>query len=150
MRAVLLPEAVRAAIRSEARDAYPHEACGFLLGRLPAEGGAATVRTLRPAANARSAADRRRRYLIDPDAYRAVERESDAEGLDVVGFWHSHPDAPARPSEYDLEHAWPTVAYVIVTVSEGEPGELAAWRLADDRSGFTRLDMLIRHPIEPS
>lgn len=150
MRAIVVPEEIRAAIRSEARRGYPHEACGFLLGRLPAEGGTAVVRTARPATNTRSAADRRRRYLIDPDAYRVVEREADAEGLDVVGFWHSHPDAPARPSEYDLEHAWPTVAYVIVAVADGHPGEIAAWRLADDRSGFTRLDMEIRNAIEPS
>ncbi len=58
-------------------------------------------------------------------------------GLDIVGFYHSHPDHPARPSQFDLDNAWPALVYVIVAVNQGKAGETTAWMLADDRSQFT-------------
>ena len=65
-----------------------------------------------------------------------AEREGRLTGLDVLGFYHSHPDAPARPSEFDLEHAWPNLTYVIISVRAGAPGDITVWHLRDDRSGF--------------
>ena len=78
----------------------------------------------------------RRRFLVRPIDYRAAERRAAQLGAELVGFYHSHPDHPARPSRYDLDHAWPVFAYVIVAVEGGEPRALTSWRLRDDRSAF--------------
>jgi len=78
----------------------------------------------------------RRRFLVRPADYRAAERHATEVGAALLGFYHSHPDAPARPSRYDLEHAWPVFAYVIVGVERGEPAQMTSWRLRDDRSAF--------------
>ena len=69
----------------------------------------------------------------------AAEREAEERGLELVGIYHSHPDAPAVPSEYDREHAWPNSAYVIVSVEDGRAGGLRAWLLTEDRSRFDEL-----------
>ncbi|MDX1623577.1 MAG: M67 family metallopeptidase [Gemmatimonadota bacterium] len=140
---LIVPETTMRTIRAEAEAGHPHEVCGFLLGSR--RGGERVVGEALPAANQRtdSAADR---YRIDADAYRAVEREADRSGAEILGFYHSHPDAPARPSEYDREHAWPSVAYLIVSVREGEAGETTAWRLAEDRSDFESIELEI--PVE--
>jgi proteasome lid subunit RPN8/RPN11 len=120
--------------------------CGFLLGeRDPAAGGFA-VSALRPTDN-RRADEARTRYLIDAESYRAAEREAAAQNLDIVGFYHSHPDAPARPSEFDREHAWPSAAYLIVAVTRAGAGEATGWLLADDRSRFVPLGLQIVDPI---
>lgn len=136
---VRVPTPVMEAIRREAEDGYPHEVCGFLLGSRERD-GRARVERIRRATNARDD-EARTRYTIDPLAYREVERDADREGREIVGFYHSHPDAPARPSAYDLEHAWPRVAYLIVAIEEGRAGEASAWRLDDDRSRFHRLEI---------
>ena len=78
----------------------------------------------------------RRRFRVRPADYRAAERRADELGADLLGFYHSHPDHPARPSRYDLDHAWPTFACVIVAVEGGEPGALTSWRLREDRSAL--------------
>jgi len=77
---------------------------------------------------------------LDPDVYELTqleaERQARAEGLDVLGIVHSHPDHPAEPSSFDLEHAWPYYSYMIVSVSGGAAADQRSWRLRDDRSGF--------------
>ena len=78
----------------------------------------------------------RNRYLIDPLAYLKIEREADKRGLDVLGIYHSHPDVAARPSQFDLDHAWPNFSYLIVSVVKGKAVESNSWRLRDDRSVF--------------
>ena len=120
-------------IREHAREAYPHECCGFLLGRFDED--VRIVAGLARADNARADSPRNR-YSIAPKDFLRVERAARERGHEVVGFYHSHPDHPARPSEFDREHAWPVYAYLIVSVHAGEPGELTAWRLAPDRTGF--------------
>jgi proteasome lid subunit RPN8/RPN11 len=77
-----------------------------------------------------------RRFRIGPDGYRQAEARAAERGGTLVGFYHSHPNEPARPSAYDLEHAWPNLAYVIVSVNGGTPGDITVWHLRDDRSGF--------------
>ena len=124
-----LRQGVEESIRAHARDAYPHECCGALIGH---EG---TVQAIHTLANTTEEGPRRR-FLVRPDDYRAAERESEARGLDLVGFYHSHPDHPARPSQYDLDHAWPFFSYVIVSVTADGSGSLTSWRLRDDRSAF--------------
>jgi proteasome lid subunit RPN8/RPN11 len=74
-----------------------------------------------------------------PREFTRVEREADERGLTLLGFYHSHPDAPPRPSEFDREHAWPWFVYPIIGVQGGEPVEIRAWRLRDERDGYDEL-----------
>lgn len=124
----------------EARDRYPHECCGALLGREEGAGARRLVRVV-PVANERRE-ERERRYLVGPRRILELQEEADGEGLEVLGFFHSHPDHPARPSAFDAEHAWPWYSYVIVPVRDGEPGRARSWRLRDDRSRFDEEEIL--------
>lgn len=135
---VHLPAALRRTLEAEAAAAYPNESCGFLLGE--ANGGAVRVDALRPATNARDDSPRNR-YRIEPEEFLAVVREAESAGQDVVGFYHSHPDAPAKPSAHDREHAWPAYAYLIVSVRGREPVECRAWVLAGERGEFEERDI---------
>ena len=126
------------AIRAHAAKDYPNECCGFLVGKSASPelgaGGVLVVRTI-PAANLRDDSPRNR-FEIDPGDLVKTDRAARAEGLGVVGFYHSHPDAPAQPSEFDREHAWPGYCYVIVSVRQGQTAEIRNWLLCDDRSRF--------------
>jgi proteasome lid subunit RPN8/RPN11 len=113
--------------------AYPEEGCGVLLGR--DRGDAREVARAVLIQNWREDS-KHNRYLIAPEQFLAAEREAQDAALDVVGFFHSHPDHPARPSGFDLEHAWPFYSYLIVSVEHGQATDMRAWRLAEDRSGF--------------
>ena len=119
-----VPRAVLDAIRAHGRETYPHECCGFLLG--PARGDAA-LEAVR-ASNARADSPQNR-YLIPPGEFVRAQRDADRRGLDIVAFYHSHPDHPARPSRFDQDHAWPGYAYLIAEVRGGEPRELRGFRL---------------------
>ena len=116
-------------IRRHGRETYPHECCGALVGR----GRLVTEALALPNAAAEAT---RRRFRIGPRDYRTAERRASERGAELLGFYHSHPDHPARPSQYDLDHAWPVFAYVIVSVEAGRPGALTSWRLREDRSAF--------------
>lgn len=118
-------------IRRAGEQAYPAECCGVLGGRLHPH---RIVERLVPVTNRRT--DDPHRYLISPEDLRQVSVELEGAGLEVLGFYHSHPDHPAEPSRFDQEHAWPWYSYVIVGVSRGLAAELASWRLADDRSAM--------------
>ena len=120
-------------IHSHLCRAYPEEGCGVLLGR-----DQDATRTVERAISFDNvhADERERRYLIAPEQFLAAEKEARDAGLDVVGFFHSHPDHPAAPSAFDLEHAWPFYTYLIVSVRNGAVADAKAWRLADDRSRF--------------
>ena len=133
---ISVPDAALEVLRAEARASYPHECCGALLGRIPGDGAAAwqVVRTV-PLANTWQG-ERERRYLIGTDALLNVELEAEREGLELIGFYHSHPDHAPMPSAFDREHAWPWYTYVIVAVRPDAAGPVRAWRLADDRSAF--------------
>jgi proteasome lid subunit RPN8/RPN11 len=121
------------AIRAHAARDYPHECCGFLVGT--SQGDTVAVSHVSPASNTRDDSPRNR-FEIDPGELVRVDRAGRAEGLSVLGFYHSHPDAPAMPSNYDREHAWPGYCYIIVSVVSGKPQEMKNWRLRDDRTGF--------------
>ena len=91
-----------------------------------------------------AAENRERRYQITPDDYRKAEEHAQANDLDIVGFYHSHPDHPARPSQTDLAEAtFPGYTYVIISVNDGAPEELTAWSLATDRSQFNHEDITL-------
>jgi proteasome lid subunit RPN8/RPN11 len=133
--ALTLNAAVVASIRDHGRDTYPNECCGALLGR---DGVVADTFAL-PNTTEEGP---RRRFLVRPSDYRAAEARATAGGHELLGFYHSHPDHPARPSQYDLDHAWPSFSYVIISVGDGEPGALTSWRLREDRSQFDPEDVI--------
>jgi proteasome lid subunit RPN8/RPN11 len=130
---LVLPGRVLADIHAEAARAYPEEGCGVMLG-VERDDRREVVRVI--ALPNRREDSRSNRYVIDPEQFLAAEHSARDAGMDVVGFFHSHPDHPARPSTFDLEHAWPWSSYVIVSVHEGIPAETTSWRLAEDRTGF--------------
>jgi proteasome lid subunit RPN8/RPN11 len=127
-------------------ETYPYECCGALLGRDPsftekngldARGQVVSreILGLYPLVNRRDDSPRNRFSVIGEDV-REAEKCASAQGLEVIGWYHSHPDHPARPSEYDRDHAWPWYSYIIVSVRAGVAEEMTSWRLKDDRSGF--------------
>jgi proteasome lid subunit RPN8/RPN11 len=124
------------AIRMHGHATYPNECCGALLGR---DGNVTAVHAL-PNSTEEGP---RRRFLVRPTDYMAAERQASSRGLELLGFYHSHPDHPARPSQYDLDHAWPSFSYVILSVMKREPAAITSWRLRPDRSSFDeeRLDV---------
>jgi proteasome lid subunit RPN8/RPN11 len=128
---IALDAAAAAKIRAHGRVAYPEECCGALLGTRAGE--VARVAVVRAIVNARDD-ERGRRFLVAPSEYLAAEREAAARGLEVLGFYHSHPDQPAVPSTFDRLHAWPNLHYLILGIAAGEPRELTSWLLAEDRA----------------
>ncbi len=120
-------------IKDIAEKTYPHECCGVMVGSV--ENGVKTVTELVPAENQRTDSPANR-YLITPDLLNELEKKLKGTDRAIVGFFHSHPDVPARPSTYDRDHAWPWYSYVIVSVNKGEAGEIHNWKLRDDRSAF--------------
>jgi proteasome lid subunit RPN8/RPN11 len=129
----ITPAAIEA-IRTHGTATFPYECCGALVevGGLIVEAHAMENTTSGGAA---------RRFRIGPDAYREAEGRARAAGGTLVGFYHSHPNEPARPSAYDLEHAWPNLVYVIISVNAAVPGDITVWHLRDDRSGFDQGDL---------
>ena len=113
--------------------AYPEEGCGVLLGR---DVGAKREVVGFIALENRIEDSRHNRYLISPEQFLAADRVAREAGLDVIGFFHSHPDHPARPSSFDLKHAWPYYSYLIMSVVRGDAVEARSFRLAEDRSQF--------------
>ncbi|MBI4265061.1 MAG: M67 family metallopeptidase [Acidobacteria bacterium] len=131
---IRLQAGVADAIRRHGVEAYPNECCGALIGR---EGAVASTFAL-PNTTEEGP---RRRFLVRPQDYRDAERRAGELGEELLGFYHSHPDHPARPSQYDLDHAWPFFSYVIVAVRAGIPEDITSWRLRDDRSAFDQEDL---------
>ena len=128
-RRLSVPAVVDAAIRRHGQETYPHECCGALVGRDD------RVTDVVALPNTTDEGPRRRFRVSDSD-YRHAERRATELGGELLGFYHSHPDHPARPSQYDLDHAWPTFAYVIVSVAAGTAEDMTVWFLKDDRSSF--------------
>ncbi|MEO7191949.1 MAG: cysteine synthase [Vicinamibacterales bacterium] len=127
---VRLPESEMLAIRRHASRIYPNECCGALLG--PSTGHVTEAYSL----DNTFPETQRRRFLVGPDEYRRAEARATEAGLQLLGFYHSHPDHPAEPSVFDLEHAWPNLSYLIISVRQGQPKEARSWRLKADRSGY--------------
>lgn len=127
--------AQRDAIARHGETGYPDEICGFLLGTQA--DGEKQVRELVPVGNEwEETAERRRRFMIAPQDFMREERRAREAGWQILGFYHSHPDHPARPSETDREAAWPGYSYVIQAVRDGRAAEVQSWRLQDDREGY--------------
>ncbi len=127
--ALSLEGGVAEGIRQHGSETYPNECCGALYGR----DGVVTATYALPNTTEEGP---RRRFLVRPQDYRDAEKRATELKVDLLGFYHSHPDHPARPSQYDLDHAWPVFHYVIVSVQRGQPALMTCWALKDDRSGF--------------
>jgi len=124
-----LQPGVAAAIRRHGTETYPDECCGALIGRDGLVHGTFALPNVTDEGP-------RRRFRVSPDDYRASERRATESGAELLGFYHSHPDHPAKPSQYDLDHAWPSFSYVILSVRNGDPAEITSWRLREDRAAF--------------
>jgi proteasome lid subunit RPN8/RPN11 len=122
-------------VRTEGESAYPHECCGILIGEID-NSGVKIVRHTQAINNAREDGEQYHRFLITPEDMLYAEQTARAMKLDVIGFYHSHPDHPAVPSDYDKDHALPFYSYVIVSVQQGKAQELTSWELTADRADF--------------
>ena len=131
---LLLAKKLEQQIRDHGAKDYPNECCGAMLGK-DEDVSVREVVALFPLINRRDDSPRNR-FSITPQDFRDAERAAAERGLDLLGWYHSHPDHPARPSEFDREHAWPWYSYIIVSVDGGVPKDLTSWQLEDDRSKF--------------
>lgn len=121
-------------IRKSGADAYPNECCGILFGT--EDGADHAVKALKPIGNARESGEQYHRFLITAEDMMQAELEARKLGLEIIGFYHSHPDHPARPSDYDRDHALPFYSYIILRVAEGRPELMTSWRLQVSREAF--------------
>jgi len=128
-RHLTVPASVEASIRHHGEETFPHECCGALIG------SGDRVASVVELPNTTEEGPRRR-FLVRPSDYRLAEQRATELGGELLGFYHSHPDHPARPSQFDLDHAWPSLSYIIVSIKEGVPEEMTSWRLQEDRSAF--------------
>ena len=135
---VLTPDQVRQ-IEEEGAQTYPNECCGIMIGHDMFDGACTRriVERLEPMQNTWDSAEQRRRFSIDPLALMKAEKSAAADGQVVIGFYHSHPDHPARPSEYDRQHGWPFYSYVIVSIMQRQPAAMTSWLLDEATEQFT-------------
>lgn len=128
---LIVPNALHRQIESEGEAGYPNEICGMIFGRDVTEAGEQRRVTVKlvPGKNVFEADEQYHRFSIDPLQQLKAERAAEKEGLILLGYYHSHPDAPARPSQYDLDHAWETYSYVIVSIVKGKAVDMTSWVL---------------------
>ena len=129
------------AITAHAEADYPHECGGLLLGHLENGSGKSVVETL-PMENTAEVETRHDRVLIDPRALMRAERYAREKGIDVIGYYHSHPDDEAIPSQFDLDHALPVWSYIIVSVRDKKAVNWNSWEMEDDRSKFNQEEII--------
>jgi proteasome lid subunit RPN8/RPN11 len=131
---VKLAPGVRDAMCAHAERAFPEECCGAMLGNERDDGSRDIVEILE--IDNTKDENRQRRYLIEPKAQLNAEKVARQKKLDVLGIYHSHPNHPSKPSEFDREHAMPFWSYLIVSCMQGKRASVQSWRLRDDRSLF--------------
>ncbi|MBX3045923.1 MAG: M67 family metallopeptidase [Anaerolineales bacterium] len=129
-------------IHTHAAASYPEEGAGFVLGRLEGEERVGLALHLAP--NLREQAARARRYLLDPREFLRAEQAAEAKGLELIAIFHSHPDHPNVPSEFDREWALPWFSYLITSVRDGQATETRSWRLADARIQFVEEPIILK------
>ena len=130
-----LTDDLLARIHAHGEESYPEEGAGFLLGAV-SDNSKRTVTEIFPLINSREDEARHNRYLITPEDYLKAELTADKLGLSLIGVFHSHPDHPNQPSEYDRQWAQPFFSYIITSVNQGKAVESRSWRLTEDRSKF--------------
>jgi proteasome lid subunit RPN8/RPN11 len=139
---VLTPDQVRQ-IEEEGAQTYPNECCGIMIGHDMSDGACTRriVERLEPMQNVWDATEQKRRFAIDPLALMKAEKSAAATGQIVLGFYHSHPDHPARPSETDRQFGWPFYSYVIVSIAQGKPADMTSWLLDEQTESFVKQDI---------
>jgi proteasome lid subunit RPN8/RPN11 len=132
---ITLTEQQTTAINAHAEAEYPNECCGAMLGRF--EDNKKTTHEILPISNMREDSAKHNRFLIRPEEYLHCEKTARKLGLEIIGFYHSHPDHPSVPSQYDLDHAFPVYSYIIVSVTNGKADKMTSWELLNDRTKFS-------------
>lgn len=142
---VRLAKLLRGRIFEQMEDTYPNEGGGFLLGEL--EDNSTVIHDIIQVDNVFEEEEQYHRYAMTPQDWMRLEDEADDRGLNLVGYYHSHPDSPAVPSEYDREHALPNFLYIITSVEMGRATDMRVWKLRADRSVFDREELDV-HEID--
>jgi len=132
---IALPEALKKLIAEEGENAFPNECCGVIFGDY---GDVKTAAAAQPVINNFDDGEKYHRFLITPEDIMKAELKAREIKLDILGFYHSHPDSPAKPSEYDREHALPFYSYIIVSVIGGKAADFTSWELSEDRKNFNQ------------
>ena len=138
---VNLEQALQHRIFEQMEGTYPNEGGGFLLGHVV--DGDVVIKDITQVENVFEEAEQYHRYAMTPQDWMRLEDEADEKGLTLVGYYHSHPDAPAIPSVYDRDHALPNFVYVITSVQQGKAVDMRVWQLQADRTAFNDETLLI-------
>ncbi|MDR2345528.1 MAG: M67 family metallopeptidase [Planctomycetaceae bacterium] len=138
---IVINETKIAEINKHAEQEYPNECCGALLGKI--DSADRKVIELIPISNNREPETQHNRFLIRPEEFLECEKKALKQNLDLIGFYHSHPDHKSVPSDYDLNHALPVYSYIIVSVKSGNADELTSWLLRNDRTQFEQEEIQI-------
>jgi len=138
---VILSSALQARIFEQMRGTYPNEGGGFLFGSI--NGDSVTIRQITQVENVFEEEEQYHRYAMTPQDWMRLEDEAEAQGLALVGYYHSHPDSPAIPSVYDRDHALPNFVYIITQVQDGQAVDMRVWRLKPDRTAFDAETLLL-------
>jgi proteasome lid subunit RPN8/RPN11 len=132
---LVLTQSQIAQIQREGAEAYPNECCGAMLGK-DAPNSRRLVTRLEPLPNSFEAGEQFHRFSLNPKDLMHLEKRAGDAGLSVLGFYHSHPDHPAAPSEYDRRHAWPYYSSVLVSIAKKTPVDLTSWQLDETTEQF--------------
>ncbi len=137
--ALVIPATIHQQIYQHLESTFPNEGGGFLIGR-PDEGNQVVVE-VRTEDNTFATEEQYHRYLMEQGAFQAAEDYADSQGLTLLGYFHSHPNHPAIPSEFDRVHALPNFLYLIVSVMEGQAADTKVWKLAENREAFLTVEL---------
>ncbi|HVB12906.1 MAG TPA: M67 family metallopeptidase [Nitrososphaerales archaeon] len=141
---IILDQQMLREMQSHATSTYPEECCGLLIGKFEGNLSRKLVSRTKRMENVFEKPERYHRYTIDPLKYMDAENEATSSGEDVIGIYHSHPNAPAKPSLFDISYAWPSLSYIVVEVRDSVPVETKSWILRDDRTEFIQENMEIQ------
>jgi len=136
-----ISDALREIIKKEGEKAHPNECCGVIFGEFAEDKKAVLVN---PILNSFGDDEKYHRFLITPEDMLKAELKAREMKLEIIGFYHSHPDCPAKPSDYDRTHALPFYSYVIASVMDGKAADITSWELSEDRKIFNQEDILWR------
>lgn len=141
MQQIELSQALQARIFEQMEGTFPNEGGGFLLGQTV--GDRTRIEDITQIENVFETEEQFHRYAMTPQDWMRLEDEADARGLTLVGYYHSHPNSPAIPSEYDRDHALPNFVYIITSVMQGKAAEMRVWRLRADRTAFDEVQLVV-------
>lgn len=136
-----MTKAIQARIFEQMEATYPNEGGGFLFGSI--RDGKTHIEDITQVENVFETEEQYHRYAMTPQDWMRLEDEADERGLVLVGYYHSHPDSPAIPSEYDREHALPNFVYVITSVQQNKAVDMRVWRLQHDRTRFDAEELIL-------